>query len=101
MNYRRAIDGVVAPAVEAVNADGVPIFWVLFIKQVDGLETVLVGGGAIGVNEHQNQVGNTGASLLQIDFLELEGGNLGGFGNFIALCHQVVELLVVKIHPAE
>ena len=39
-------------------------------------------------------------SLLQIDFLELEGGNLGGFGDFIVLCHQVVELLVVKIHPA-
>ena len=69
-------------------------------KKVNRLKRIVIGGGTLGVDQHQNQVSNTCPGLPQVDLLKLKRGNLCSLWNLIVLCHQSKELLVVKIYPA-
>ena len=75
-------------------------YLVMLVEKPDGLDRVVIGGGALGVDQHQDQVRNPGAGLLEINIHELKGRDLRGGGNVIVLCHQGIEALIIKVHTA-
>ena len=42
----------------------IPVFRIFVVEQVDGLHGIIIGGGALGIDQYQNQVGDTGLRLL-------------------------------------
>ena len=70
------------------------------MEKPDGLDGVVIGGGAPGIDQHQDQVGDPGAGLVQINIHKLEGRDLGGGGEIVMLRQQGIEALIIKVHAA-